>query len=137
MWIVCPRCSLLDSPEESLHMKIGCAQINPTIGDFAGNCENILALTEEARAAGCPLVVFPEMCLCGYPPMDLLEYDLFIEENLKALRRVQWGVPQGIGVVLGYVERNQSQSGKALLNVCSLIADGKILHTQAKTLLPS
>jgi NAD+ synthase (glutamine-hydrolysing) len=118
-------------------MKIGCAQINPTIGDFAGNVEKILALTEEALRAGCALAVFPEMCLCGYPPMDLLEYDLFVEENLKALRRVQAGVPAGIGVVLGYVERNRSQSGKALLNVCSLISDGKILHTQAKTLLPS
>ena len=118
-------------------MKIGCAQINPTIGDFAGNSEKIIALTEEARTAGCALVVFPEMCLCGYPPMDLLEYDLFVEETLKALRRVQAGVPRGIGVVLGYVERNRSQSGKGLLNVSSLIADGKILHTQAKTLLPS
>jgi NAD+ synthase (glutamine-hydrolysing) len=118
-------------------MKIACAQINPTIGDFEGNCDRILSMTEQARAAGCALAVFPEMCLCGYPPMDLLEHDLFVEENLKALRRVQAGVPQGIGIVVGYVERNRSQSGKALLNVSSLISEGRILHTQAKTLLPS
>jgi NAD+ synthase (glutamine-hydrolysing) len=118
-------------------MKVACAQINTIIGDFAGNAAKIIARSEEAREAGCSLVVFPEMCLCGYPPMDLLEYDLFVEETLRGLRRVQAGAPAGIGVVLGYVEKNRSQSGKALLNVCSLIADGRILHTQAKTLLPS
>ena len=79
-------------------MKVACAQINPVIGDFAGNAAKIIALSEEARTAGCGLAVFPEMCLCGYPPMDLLEYELFVEENLKALRRVQAEVPVEIPV---------------------------------------
>ena len=118
-------------------MKVACAQINPTIGDFTGNCDKVLSFSEKARAAGCALAVFPELCLCGYPPMDLLEYDLFVEENLKALRRVQAGAPKGIGIVVGYVDRNTSRSGKALQNAASLIADGSILHTQAKTLLPT
>ena len=118
-------------------MKVACAQINPTIGDFTGNCDKVLSFAEKARAAGCALAVFPELCLCGYPPMDLLEYDLFVEENLKALRRVQAGAPKGIGIVVGYVDRNKSRSGKALQNAAALIADGSILHTQAKTLLPT
>jgi NAD+ synthase (glutamine-hydrolysing) len=118
-------------------MKIGIAQINPTIGDFTGNAGKVLSFAERALAAGCALVVCPEMCLCGYPPMDLLEYDIFVEENLKALRRVQAGAPAGIGIVVGYVDRNRSQQGKPLRNVSSLISDGKILHTQAKTLLPT
>jgi NAD+ synthase (glutamine-hydrolysing) len=118
-------------------MKVGIAQINPTIGDFSGNAEKVLSCTVRARAAGCNLVVFPEMCLCGYPPMDLLDYDAFVEENLKALRRVQAEAPAGIGLVVGYVDRNRLQQGKALRNVASLLGDGKILHTQAKTLLPT
>jgi NAD+ synthase (glutamine-hydrolysing) len=118
-------------------MKIACGQINSTIGDFAGNCAKVIAYAEKARAAGCALAVFPEMCLCGYPPMDLLEYDRFIEENLEAVRALQAGAPAGIGIVVGYVDRNRVRPGKPLLNVASLISDGRIIHTQAKTLLPT
>jgi NAD+ synthase (glutamine-hydrolysing) len=118
-------------------MKVACGQINPTIGDFRGNCAKVISFAEKARAAGCALVVFPEMCLCGYPPMDLLEYDYFVEENLRALRALQAEAPAGIGIIVGYVERNRSRPGKALLNVASLLSDGRIIHTQAKTLLPT
>lgn len=118
-------------------MRVALGQINPTIGDFNGNCEKVLSFAARAREAGCGLVVFPELCLCGYPPMDLLEYELFVEENLKALRQVQNAAPKGIGLVVGYVDRNRSRPGKGLLNAASLLADGRIIHTQAKTLLPT
>ena len=118
-------------------MKVACGQINPTIGDFQGNCAKVISFAGQAQSAGCALAVFPEMCLCGYPPMDLLEYDSFVEENLKALRSLQAGAPHGIGIIVGYVDRNRLRPGKALLNVASLVSDGKILHTQAKTLLPT
>jgi NAD+ synthase (glutamine-hydrolysing) len=118
-------------------VKVACAQINPTIGDFKGNLDKVLSLSRHAHEAGCALAVFPEMCLCGYPPMDLLEQDSFVEENLKTLRKVQGGVPPGLGVVVGYVDRNRSLPGKGLFNVASLISDGKVIHTQAKTLLPT
>src|SRR5271157_1690409 len=118
-------------------MKVACGQINPTIGDFPGNRAKVISFAEQARAAGCALVVFPELCLCGYPPMDLLEYDRFVEENLKSLRRLQADAPKGIGIVVGYVDRNRSRPGKRLLNVASLVSDGRIIHSQAKTLLPT
>ncbi len=118
-------------------MKVACGQINPTIGDFEGNCAKVISYAEQARAAGCALIVFPELCLCGYPPMDLLEYERFVEETLKALRSLQAGAPKGIGIIVGYVDRNRSRPGKGLLNVASLVSDGKIIHTQAKTLLPT
>ena len=118
-------------------MKIACGQINPTIGDFPGNLDKVLVYSRRAQEAGCALAVFPELCLCGYPPMDLLEYDSFIEENLKTLRTLQSDAPPGIGIVVGYVDRNRGRPGKGLLNVASLISDGKVLHTQAKTLLPT
>ncbi len=118
-------------------MKIGIGQINPTIGDFAGNARKILAYTEQARRQGAELAVFPELGLCGYPPMDLLDQDSFVEESLKALRRVQQEAPPGIGIALGYVARNNSRAGKGLVNAVSLIRDGRILLTQEKTLLPT
>ena len=118
-------------------MKVACGQINPTVGDFKGNCEKVISFAGRARDAGCSLVVFPEMCLCGYPPLDLLEHDQFIEENLAAVRHLQAAAPAGIGIVVGYVDRNRSRPGKGLLNVASLLMDGAILHTQAKTLLPT
>lgn len=118
-------------------MKVACGQINPTIGDFPGNRAKVISFAEQARAAGCALVVFPELCLCGYPPMDLLEYDRFVEENLRSLRRLQADAPRGIGIIVGYVDRNRSRPGKGLLNVASLLSDGTIVHSQAKTLLPT
>lgn len=118
-------------------MKIGLAQINPVIGDFAGNCSKVLDYARRAKLAGCQLVVFPELCLCGYPPMDLLEQESFVEGNLKALRQVQNGAPEGIGIIVGYVDRNRSRIGKGLANTASLIRDGEVLLTQAKTLLPT
>src|SRR5437870_2996323 len=57
----------------SSSMKIALAQFNPTVGDFAGNSARILSLSAEAYERGAGLVVFSELCLCGYFPLDLLE----------------------------------------------------------------
>lgn len=118
-------------------MRIALAQINSTVGDFAGNSARILARLHDARALNADLVVFPELCLCGYPPMDLLDHGSFVEENRKALRHVQRSMPPDIGAVIGYVDRNRGASGKHLANTASLLGDGRILHSQAKTLLPT
>ncbi len=118
-------------------MRIGIGQINPTIGDFEGNARKVLALAVEARGRRAELAVFPELGLCGYPPMDLLDQDSFVEGSLQALRRVQREAPPGIGIVVGYVDRNRTRAGKGLVNAVSLIQDGKILFTQEKTLLPT
>ena len=118
-------------------MRIALAQINPTVGDFAGNSALILARLAEARAQRAELVVFPELCLCGYPPMDLLDHGSFVEENLKALRRIQRAMPPDLGAVIGYVDHNRSGTGKRLVNAAGLIAGGRLLHRQAKTLLPT
>ena len=64
-------------------MRIAVAQINTTIADFAGNADRILDHARKAAALKADLVVFPEMSLCGYPPLDLLGYRTFVEENLK------------------------------------------------------
>ncbi len=118
-------------------VKIALGQINPTIGGFQGNAARILEYVAEASRRGAELVVFPELAVCGYPPMDLLDHASFVETSLKALRRIQQSAPPGIGVVLGYVDRNQSQSGRPLVNAVSVIQDGRILFTQTKSLLPT
>ena len=69
-------------------MKIALAQFNPTVGDFAGNSARILSLASQAQERGADLAVFSELCLCGYPPQDLLERPAFIERNLKELKAV-------------------------------------------------
>ncbi len=116
-------------------MAIG--QINTIIGDFKKNREKILLYSEEASKKGAEMVVFPEMSICGYPPMDLLDHAAFAEENVKSLRWLQKKCPPGIAVVVGYVDKNPLQSGKPLQNFVSVILDGEIVHTQAKSLLPT
>ncbi len=118
-------------------MRIAIGQINPVIGDFRGNVDKILDYAARARELGAELAVFPEMCICGYPPMDLVEHASFVEAGLRELRRLQQACPRGLGVVAGYVDRNRAQPGKALVNAVSLLADGEIVATRTKTLLPS
>jgi NAD+ synthase (glutamine-hydrolysing) len=118
-------------------VKVAVAQVNSTIGDFPGNTAKILDFVRRAHAMGAELVVFPEMCLCGYPPMDLLDHASFVEATLRALREVQTRSPRGIGILVGYVDRNRERAGKPLVNCASLLQDGKILFTQAKSLLPT
>lgn len=118
-------------------MRIGVAQINPVIGDFAGNRQLILEFTEKSKSLGADMVVFPEMSICGYPPMDLLDHGAFVRENEKSLRWLQHHLPKGIAVVIGYVERNKQPVGKSLKNVASILLDGTIESTQEKTLLPT
>ncbi len=74
----------MSTPPEPL--RVALAQINPTVGDIAGNARRISSLTAQARDAGAPLVVFPELCLTGYPPEDLLLKTHFLDAAGAALR---------------------------------------------------
>ncbi|MBN2049370.1 MAG: NAD+ synthase [Spirochaetales bacterium] len=118
-------------------MKLALGQINTVIGDFHGNTEKILLTSREARLRGADLVVFPELCICGYPPMDLLDYRDFIDHNMRSLRHIAEELPEGITAVVGHVSRNTTESGKPLRNAASVVSGGKVLHTQYKTFLPT
>ncbi|MDR2402537.1 MAG: NAD(+) synthase, partial [Spirochaetaceae bacterium] len=123
---------------EFLIMRVSIAQINSTIGAFSANGEKILAFArraqEEQRA---DMVLFPEMAICGYPPMDLLDQDSFTEMNIRTLRILQRELPRNIAVGLGYVGRNPYAGGKALVNAYGIILEGKLAFEQIKTLLPT
>jgi NAD+ synthase (glutamine-hydrolysing) len=118
-------------------VKVAIGQINPAIGDFSGNAAKILDYVTKAERGGADVIVFPEMCVCGYPPMDLLDHVSFVEANLKTLRLIQQRSPKGIGIVLGYVDKNRTSAGKPLVNAVSLIRNGEVLLTQTKSLLPT
>ncbi|HKK47623.1 MAG TPA: NAD+ synthase [Alkalispirochaeta sp.] len=120
-----------------MSVKVALGQINSTIGDFTGNGERIREATVRARSEGAELIVFPELSLCGYPPMDLLDYEAFVEENITALRRLQQTLPPDIAVVVGYVDRTQGNTGKSLQNVAAVVLNGEVVFRQAKRLLPT
>lgn len=117
-------------------LKIALAQINPTIGDFKSNCEKIISHAATAKSRDCDLVIFPELCVSGYPPRDLLERDDFINENLSWLSHLVNSI-DGIGVICGTVDKNRSNKGKPLLNTAVLFENGDILHKATKRLLPT
>jgi NAD+ synthase (glutamine-hydrolysing) len=119
-------------------MRIAIAQIDSTIGDFSANSEKIIHYSVTAQEdLKADLVLFPELALCGYPPMDLLDQESFVEGSIRSLRTLQRKLPPGIAVGVGYVGHNTSQSGKALVNSFGIILDGKLVYHQNKTLLPT
>ncbi len=117
-------------------MKIYLAQINTFVGDIKRNTQKVLDSIDTARRAGADLVVFPELTLLGYPPRDLLLHGDIIEANLQALDSVR-RASTGIGVIVGYVERNAESRGKGFFNAAALCDDGRLISRHYKTLLPS
>ena len=118
-------------------MRISIAQINSTIGDFSGNREKILAYSRRAADQGADLVLFPELAVCGYPPMDLLDQDRFVELNIRTVRVLQRELPQNLAVGLGFVNRSPYSRGKSLVNEYGVLLEGKLVFEQIKTLLPT
>ena len=116
-------------------MKIALAQFNPTIGDFEGNSARILQLAGQAKSGGADLAVFPELCLCGYPPQDLVERPAFIERNQTALASLAREI--SLPSIVGYVGKTPDSTGKPVTNSAALIGDGRILFEQRKMLLPT
>ena len=82
-------------------MRLALNSINPTVGDIDGNAALITARLAEARKRNVDLAVFPELCLCGYPPRDLLEKKSFVRANLDSLDHLVATI-RGIGVLCGF-----------------------------------
>ena len=116
-------------------MKIALAQFNPTVGDFPGNSARILNLAERAKQRDADLAVFSELCVCGYLPQDLLERPAFIERNEAALREI--AAKATLPVLVGYVGRVSSGTGKSIANRAALLCGGRIVFEQSKMLLPT
>ncbi|TFG83503.1 MAG: NAD+ synthase, partial [Spirochaetales bacterium] len=118
-------------------MKLALCQTDPVIGDFDGNVDKILAAIGRVAPSEPDLVVFPEMAVAGYPPMDLLGQPEFAEREAKAFRRLQEALPPSLAVAIGHIGRNTSGRGRPLTNAIAVLLDGCIVFEQAKTLLPT
>ncbi len=117
-------------------MKVALAQINSTVGDIRGNAELVRKAARAARRTDADLVVFPELCLTGYPPKDLLGVSGFVDANLSALHEIALEA-DGIGMVVGFVDRNRRSEGRAFYNAAAFIAEGAVREIVHKTLLPT
>ena len=116
-------------------MKIALAQFNPIVGDFEGNTARIRELACQASQRGADLAVFSELCLCGYPPLDLLERPAFVDRNRRALTELASQV--ALPAVIGYVGKARASTGKPNANCAALVAGGKVVFEQQKMLLPT
>ena len=121
-------------------MKIALAQLNPTIGDLRGNADRIVQAAEAAAAAGARLLVTPELCLCGYPPRDLLVRPSFIAATQQALDALADRLPPELAVLVGAPEPNPhagAEGGRLLFNSAVLMEGGRRVKTIRKRLLPT
>jgi NAD+ synthase (glutamine-hydrolysing) len=116
-------------------MKIGFAQINPTVGDLSGNFEKIIGAYERLAAAGAELVLTPELAITGYPPQDLVFKSRFVPENLEVLERLHLRMGNA-ALLVGFVDRNEER-GKPFHNAAALLERGKPIRKAHKSLLPT
>lgn len=117
-------------------MKICVAQINPTIGDLAGNREKIIEAIHKGRLEKGEIVLFPELALTGYPPEDLLLLPHFLDEIEKEIQTIAKAT-MGIIAVVGTPRRNPDKQEKFLFNSAALFKNGALLGYYDKMLLPT
>jgi len=118
-------------------MRIAVAQLDYTIGAFEANLEAMTVAVERARQQNADLVIFTELATAGYPPGDLLERRDFVDRNLAQLGRIARLSDDRLGILVGFVDRNESGAGKALYNAVALCHHGDVVDRYRKCLLPT
>ena len=117
-------------------MKIFLAQQNYHIGNFDANAQKIINAVNRAKAAGADLVLFSELCICGYPPRDFVEFNDFINKCYETIDVIKEHADT-IGVLIGSPARNPQKEGKDLFNAAFLLYEKEIKAEIHKTLLPT
>ena len=117
-------------------MKIFLAQQNYHIGNFESNTQKIIDAIEQAKAQGGDLIVFSEMCVCGYPARDFVEFNDFINKCYHAIDEIKQHADT-IGVLVGSPARNPNIEGKDLFNAAFFLYEKEIKAEIHKTLLPT
>ena len=116
-------------------MKVGLAQINPTVGDFAANSAAILAAYSSLVKSGAEVVLTPELALPGYPPLDLLFKSRFVPQNLAALDALHAQIGEA-PLLVGCVDVNTGP-GRPFRNTAAILERGKPIRKISKSLLPT
>lgn len=117
-------------------MNIILAQQNYHIGNFEKNIAKIIDGINAAKAQGADLVVFSELCVCGYPPRDFLEFEDFIAQSYHAIDVIK-AHTKDIAVLVGGPARNPQREGKDLFNAAWFLYEGEVKQVVHKTLLPT
>jgi NAD+ synthase (glutamine-hydrolysing) len=117
-------------------MKISIAQLNYRIGDFARNKELICNAIKKARSEGSDLVVFSELSVPGYPPLDLLDHIDFVDKCHTTVLEIAKECV-GIAAIVGSPSINNDPVGKKLFNSALVLSEGEIIFTADKALLPT
>jgi len=112
-------------------MRVGIAQINPTVGDLGGNARKIIDSIDRAKSLGVDLLTFPELAVTGYPPEDLLLKPQFIQRNRESLSRIVEH-SSDIALVVGFVD-----SDGDIFNAAAVIYDRKLAGIYHKIYLPN
>ncbi|MBI4355083.1 MAG: NAD+ synthase [Candidatus Omnitrophica bacterium] len=113
-------------------LRLALAQLNPTVGDLAGNTRLIAERMGQARAWGAQVVAVPELAVTGYPPEDLLLKPQFVSDNLQALRSLL-PVSKGLVALVGFVDRDRY----GLYNAAAVLSDGRLAGVYHKMCLPN
>jgi len=117
-------------------MRIGLAQVNPTVGDLQGNTARLISAYRVAEKAGCDLVAFPELSVTGYPPEDLVLKPGFLADNLSALDEVV-AVTGDCIAVIGFVDIGFGEEDRIVFNAAAVAQNGRVLGVYRKQLLPN
>ncbi|MGB9747775.1 MAG: NAD+ synthase [Bacteroidales bacterium] len=117
-------------------MKIALAQQNYHIGNFQENVTKIISAIRQAQDEGADLVVFPELSVCGYPPLDLLDQKSFIDKCIRAVESIA-SVCKDIAAIVGSPAYNDDPAGKSLFNSAFFLYQGKVMDQVNKSLLPT
>lgn len=117
-------------------MKIALAQLNYHVGNFGRNSAKIIEAIKKASDEGCDLVVFSELCITGYPPLDLLDHIDFIKKCDETIHEIA-GHCKGIAAIVGSPVINSWTEGKKLFNSALVLSEGKIIFSANKSLLPT
>lgn len=117
-------------------MKLAIGQINCKVGALRENTQKMLQWIERAKAEQADIIVFPELAVTGYPPMDLLDRPRFVDLNLACLDELK-AASTDITVIAGFVDKNPASAGKPLFNAAAVLSEGQIKSIHHKSLLPT
>ena len=116
-----------------MKLRLALAQVNPTVGDLAGNAALIIKRAHDARAAGAHIAIFPEMVLTGYPVEDLALRPSFQAASKSALATLAREINPGIVSIVGYLDHLDGRPQ----NMVAVIAGGEVRARYAKCHLPN